>query len=295
MRKWKRQFGIVAALTLSAALLAGGCGSSAEPNEAAVDSSDTAQVEAPATDTEANDAASDQSETDMNAAEDKQNENTEVQEAETDDVKKEEGETQTSSDSLFSEVSSEGFSAEDAIKGKKSSLPAYEYPGPEQFYSVLYKYIIDNFGKQYLPGDVCIPCPIIVAEDDSNKDDMLLYGNFEVYNYTLSGDTLMTVSGGSHPGCIHYKMGDNGYEITGFDQVADGSDYDSTAKEIFGDKYDAFIKASSDNKAREEVRAQIISNYAAANNLSITGFQDYGWEKIALPTENIDSFYSTLD
>lgn len=296
MRKWKRQFGIAAALILSAALLAGGCGSSAEPNEAAaVDSSDTAQVEAPATDTGANDAASGQSETDMNAAEDKQNENTEVQEAETDDVKKEEGETQTSSDSLFSEVSSEGFSAEDAIKGKKSSLPAYEYPGPEQFYSVLYKYIIDNFGKQYLPGDVCIPCPIIVAEDDSNKDDMLLYGNFEVYNYTLSGDTLMTVSGGSHPGCIHYKMGDNGYEITGFDQVADGSDYDSTAKEIFGDKYDAFIKASSDNKAREEVRAQIISNYAAANNLSITGFQDYGWEKIALPTENIDSFYSTLD
>ncbi|MBQ6407081.1 MAG: hypothetical protein IJJ64_03485 [Butyrivibrio sp.] len=296
MRKWKRQFGIVAALTLSAALLAGGCGSSAEPNEAAaVDSSDTAQVEAPATDTGANDAASGQSETDMNAAEDKQNENTEVQEAETGDVKKEEGETQTSSDSLFSEVSSEGFSAEDAIKGKKSSLPAYEYPGPEQFYYELYKYIIDNFGKQYLPGDVCIPCPIIVAEDDSNKDDMLLYGNFEVYNYTLSGDTLMTVSGGSHPGCIHYKMGDNGYEITGFDQVADGSDYDSTAKEIFGDKYDAFIKASSDNKAREEVRAQIISNYAAANNLSITGFQDYGWEKIALPTENIDSFYSTLN
>lgn len=296
MRKWKRQFGIVAALTLSAALLAGGCGSSAEPNEAAaVDSSDTAQVEAPAIDTGANDAASGQSETDMNDAEDKQNENTQVQEAETDDVKNEEGETQTSSDSLFSEVSSEGFSAENAIKGKKSSLPAYEYPGPEQFYSVLYKYIIDNFGKQYLPGDVCIPCPIIVAEDDSNKDDMLLYGNFEVYNYTLSGDTLMTVSGGSHPGCIHYKMGDNGYEITGFDQVADGSDYDSTAKEIFGDKYDAFIKASSDNKAREEVRAQIISNYAAANNLSITGYQDYGWEKIALPTENIDSFYSTLD
>ncbi|MBE5832128.1 MAG: hypothetical protein E7306_10370 [Butyrivibrio sp.] len=299
MRKWKRQFGIVAALTLSAALLAVGCGSSAEPNEAAaVDSSDTAQAGSDDLNVKAQDDASSDAEADTavveEKTEDKQNESENAQEAKAEDVKKEE-ETQTSSDSLFSEVSSEGFSAENAIKGKKSSLPAYEYPGPEQFYYELYKYIIDNFGKQYLPGDVCIPCPIIVAEDDSNKDDMLLYGNFEVYNYTLSGDTLMTVSGGSHPGCIHYKMGDNGYEITGFDQVADGSDYDSTAKEIFGDKYDAFIKASSDNKAREEVRAQIISNYAAANNLSITGFQDYGWEKIALPTENIDSFYSTLD
>ena len=58
-------------------------------------------------------------------------------------------------------------------------------------------------------------------------------------------------------------------------------------------KYDAFIKANGDSKAKDELRAQIISNYAAANNLDISGYQDYGWEKIALPNENIDSFYST--
>ena len=105
----------------------------------------------------------------------------------------------------------------------------------------------------------------------------------------------MTVSGGRHPGCFHYKVSDAGFEITGFDPVEDGSNYDSSAKKIFGDKYDAFIKASSDDKGRGEIRAQIISNYAAANNLEITGFQDYGWEKIALPTENIDTFYGTLE
>ena len=299
MMKWKRQFGIVAALTLSAALFAGGCGSSAEQNEAAaVDNAETEQAGSDDLNVKAQDDASSDAEADTavveEKTEDKQNESENAQEAKAEDVKKEE-ETQTSSDSLFSEVSSEGFSAENAIKEKKSSLPAYEYPGPEQFYYELYKYIIDNFGKQYLPGDVCIPCPIIVAEDDSNREDMLLWGDFEVYNYTLSGDTLMTVSGGRHPGCFHYKVSDAGFEITGFDPVEDGSNYDSSAKKIFGDKYDAFIKASSDDKGRGEIRAQIISNYAAANNLEITGFQDYGWEKIALPTENIDTFYGTLE
>ena len=104
----------------------------------------------------------------------------------------------------------------------------------------------------------------------------------------------MTVSGGSHPGCLHIASTDAGYEVISFDAVADGSDFEPTAKKIFGDHYDEFQKAFSDDKLKEETRAQIISNYAAANDLPITGYQDYGWEKKALPTENIDNFYSDL-
>ena len=194
----------------------------------------------------------------------------------------------------FSKVDSSVISAKDALKGNSSELPAYEYPGPELFYTVLYDYVTNVLGKGYLPGDVTIPCPIIIAEDDSNKSDILVYGAFWVFNYSLSDDTLMTISGGSHPGLMHLKMTDEGYEVTGFDAVLDGSDYEPSAKKIFGDRYDEFQKTISDEKSREEIRAQIISNYAAANELNINGYQDYGWEKIALPTENIDSFYSTF-
>ncbi len=197
------------------------------------------------------------------------------------------------SNSIFTKTDSSTLSAKDALKGVKSALPAYEYPGAEVFYYVMYDYIVNELGKGYLPGDVTIPCPIIVAEDDSDNSDLLVYGDFQVYNYTLSEDTLMTISGGSHPGLMHMKYADGEYEVTGFDPVLDGSDYEPSAKKIFGDYYDAFQKAESDDKAKEELRAQIISNYAAANELNINGYQDYGWEKIALPTENIDSFYST--
>lgn len=177
------------------------------------------------------------------------------------------------------------------------ALPAYEYPGPEAFYSVLYKYMIDEFGAGYEPADVCIPCPIIIAEDESDHDDIRVWADFQIYNYSLNGDTLETQSGGSYPGCMHLKSTDDaaGYEVTGMDLVGDGSDYDPTAKKIFGKYYEEFVKSSANEKGREATRAQIIANYAAANNLDIKAYKDYGWDPVSLPEENIDNFYSILE
>ena len=180
-------------------------------------------------------------------------------------------------------------------KSSEAALPAYEYPGPELFYSVVYKYMIDEFGPHYDPADVGIPCPVIIAEDDSNKDDILLYGNFWYFNYKLNGDTLENTSGGSYPGVMHVKSTDAGYEVTGMDLTEDGSGFTESAKKIFGKYYDTFMKDGEDDKLLEKTRAQIIANYVAANNLSITAYQDYGWDPVTLPEENIDSFYSKLD
>ena len=55
------------------------------------------------------------------------------------------------------------------------------------------------------------------------------------------------------------------------------------------------MKVYSDGEKQDEIRAQIIANYVAANKLSITQFKDYGWDPVKLPEENIDSFYSQLN
>ncbi|MCR4740088.1 MAG: hypothetical protein K5886_07495 [Lachnospiraceae bacterium] len=175
------------------------------------------------------------------------------------------------------------------------SLPAYEYPGPELFYSVLYKYLTDNLGSNYPAGDVCIPCVSISDMDESDKSDIKVYGDFEVYTYNANEDTLECTAGGSHPGVIHVKNTDDGYEVISMEEVADGSDFDESAKKIFGDKYDSFMKIYGNSDEREKTRAQIIANYVAANNLSIKAYKDYGWDPVTLPEENIDSFYSQLD
>ncbi len=180
--------------------------------------------------------------------------------------------------------------------GALGSLPAYEYPGPELFYYVLYKYMTDEFAGQYPQAQVSIPCPVIIEEDFSDKSDIKVYGNFWIFNYDQKGDILENTSGGSYPGCIHVKSTDGGgFEVVSMDIVADGSDFDESARKIFGDHYDKFMKEGQDEKLREQTRAQIIANYVAANNLNITAYQDYGWDPVPLPEENIDSFYSNLD
>ncbi len=184
---------------------------------------------------------------------------------------------------------------ETRVKHITADLPAYEYPGPEVYYHVLYEYLVENFDFSSSDSETCIPCPMIVYEDESNKDDILVYGDFWVESYYLDGDIMKATSGGSFPGCIHMKQTDSGYEVTGMDRVEDGSSYEPTAKKIFGKYYDEFIKTTSDTDKRNGTRAQIVANYAAANNLDVTAIQDYGWDPIPIPEENIDSFYSDLD
>ncbi|MBQ3785905.1 MAG: hypothetical protein II799_01380, partial [Lachnospiraceae bacterium] len=121
------------------------------------------------------------------------------------------------------------------------------------------------------------------------------YGCFGIWNYDQNGDVLECVSGGAYPGLIHVKkLEDGGYEVTGMDVVEDGSNFTPSAKKIFGDHYDDFVKVEADADEREKVRAQIVANYVAANDLNFTSIKDYGWDPVTLPEENIDNFYSDL-
>ena len=70
---------------------------------------------------------------------------------------------------------------------------------------------------------------------------------------------------------------DNGYKVTSFEQVEDGSKNLSTAKKIFGDKYDAFIAINSDEHKREKLRADVLTSYVKKHNLKVSMYQDFGW------------------
>lgn len=171
-------------------------------------------------------------------------------------------------------------------------LPAYVYPGPELFYTVLYDYVIDEIG-QYMTGGVVIPDIMITGMDESDRDDIKVYGDFACYTYTANGDTLERNSGGSYPGCIHVKSTDEGYTVTGIEHTDEGGMFDESVDRIFGDQAESFRKAYSDDAEKERVWTQILANYVAANGLDYKYVKDYGWDPIELPAENIDSFYSS--
>ena len=144
-------------------------------------------------------------------------------------------------------------------------------------------YLVNEIGKNYDQSDVTIPYAFVVNTDESNPDDILVWGDFWVFNYDIAGDTLKTASGGSYPGLMHVKKTDNGFEVFGFDAVADGSDNMPSAKKIFGDKFDAFWELNSDQEKREDMRLHFTSDYVKKHNLPVTMLQDYGWPAVALP------------
>lgn len=160
-------------------------------------------------------------------------------------------------------------------------LPAYVYPGDDKLMAAISQYIIDEFSANYEKADVSIPTAYLVDTDDSDPDDVKVWGDFWIDNYDLDGDTLITQSGGSYPGCIHFKKTDDGYEAKEMEMVGDGSDYTPSAKKIFGTRYEAFIK-SMDDTQRNAVRTQTITDYVKANDLSITKYQDFGWDPVEL-------------
>ncbi len=145
------------------------------------------------------------------------------------------------------------------------------------YFPAIDRYLADSIGSKYAKGEHGVPIHSIVRVDERNAEDILVWGDFWVFNYNQVGDTLKCVSGGSHPGLLHIRQTEKGFEVTAFDQVEDGSRYLPTAKKIFGDKFDAFQAINSDEKNRERLRAEMLATYAKKNGLAVTMYQDYSW------------------
>jgi len=154
----------------------------------------------------------------------------------------------------------------------------------ETCFTAIDKYLTEEIGQNYAPGEYTIPSYSYAVVDESDPDDIQVWGDFWVFNYNLSGETLETVSGGSHAGKMHLKKDADGhYTVTGFDQVADGSDNMPSAQRIFGEYFDEFSKAQSDSDAREQARAKAIANFVCDNDLKVKYYKDFGWPAVELP------------
>ncbi|WP_155808514.1 hypothetical protein [Xylanibacter brevis] len=142
------------------------------------------------------------------------------------------------------------------------------------------RYLVNEIGKDYAQAEFCVPFYSKVDIDDSNPEDIKYWGEFWIHNYNQVGDTLKCVSGGNHPGLMHIRKTEMGFEVIAFDQVADGADNLPSAKKIFGDKYEAFHKMSSDDDWRKQMIIDQLGDFATEHNLTATMYQDYAWPAI---------------
>jgi len=144
------------------------------------------------------------------------------------------------------------------------------------YFPAIHRYLVDSISSQYAEADIRVPLPTVVAVDESNGEDIKVWGEFWVMNFNQAGDTLKLVSGGSHAGLMHIRQKEKGYEVTAFEQVGDGSLFEKTAKQIFGDKYDAFVAVYSDHEKRNRHHEELLSEYVRKHHLTATMYQDNG-------------------
>ena len=151
------------------------------------------------------------------------------------------------------------------------------------YISAIDNYLVNEIGANYAKAKYCVPLLNIIDVDEQDAENILVWGDFWVFNYDQVGDTLKCISGGSHPGLMHIRQADSNFEVTTFDQVEDGARNLPSAKKIFGDKYDAFHAINSNAEERDNLRAKGLADYVKKHNLTATLYQDHGWPAKNLP------------
>ena len=142
--------------------------------------------------------------------------------------------------------------------------------------------LVKEIGSQYAQGELCIPVLMMVATEEQDADHSRVWGNFWIFNYNLAGDTLKTVSGGNHSGCMTVQKQDGAFTITSFEQTEDGAGYEASAQRIFGKHYDVYQNMHSNQDVREAVRKEQLKEYARRHNLNARYYQDFGWDAVEL-------------
>ncbi len=199
-------------------------------------------------------------------------------------------EASAASDAVSSEVASSAAaeaSAEPSASSASAASPktdgsAYGYAGDDPVEVAVYKYMAEEVSKNFEKADASIPTVSIVHVDNASPDEVLVYGDFWIDNYNISGNTLECVSGGNFPGVMHLGKDGDVYVVSSFDRTADGAGFESSAKELFGEYYDEFMKVYSDSDSRDELRKATVAEYVKLNGLDVTQYQDYGWDPVKL-------------
>ena len=144
------------------------------------------------------------------------------------------------------------------------------------------RYLVSGIGAQYLQGELCVPALMIVSEEEQADSGLAVWGDFWIFWYNLSGDTLQTVSGGSHSGRMTLTKQGDAYAVTAFEQTEDGSGNEPSAKRIFGEHYDIYHNIHSNADVREAVRREQLGEYVRQHEIAARYYQDYGWPAVEL-------------
>jgi len=179
---------------------------------------------------------------------------------------------------------------------KSAGLPEYKYNGNDGVVKALTEYFVKENQSATYEGSATVPTLVLIRKEEDSNGNVKVYGNFWVHVYSKRGTSLFLESGGERPGVAYLtKTGDNTYEVTKFDEVGTGSDYDKDVERICnGDKELRQKYADSANGSSELNKTWknwFLYSYIKDNNLQLDSYWEYGWDPVPItPAEKMPEY-----
>ena len=166
--------------------------------------------------------------------------------------------------------------------GQEEGYPVYSHATDDPYYLPACQYIMENYGTSFDQYDIMLPYVNILRVDDSDPEDIKVWGNFQVFNYVKRGTTLMMRNGGDFSGMIHMKKDGDSYVGTSMDMVESGSENGPSIERIFGvdDELMEAFRQSNEEGADQETILNTIRWYSEDTGIELAAYEDFGWDPV---------------
>ena len=173
-------------------------------------------------------------------------------------------------------------------KSESVELKQFVYNGKNPAIKAIYEYMEPQYREEYEAFEqIYIPAYTIYKEVEI-EDEYLVFGNFYIYSYLLTGNVLESTHGNEMPACFHLKKDNENYRVVRVDVAQDGT-YKKDIKHFTRDYpglYKTFLNYNEkkNNKARQKYLQMYVQTY----DLDIKYYKDYGWDSVPIFGELAD-------
>lgn len=160
-------------------------------------------------------------------------------------------------------------------------LSQFIYTGDDKKIEAIYEYMKGEYSQFLEENQISIPGYVIYKTVETDEE-ILVFGNFWVYGYQLTGNILEAQSGNEMPACFCLKRNGNNYQVVSVERAEDGSymeDIQNFTKD-YPEVYDQIM--AMDNDERIEAMRCYIEMYVTDNNLNIEYFSEYASDPIKI-------------
>ena len=168
-------------------------------------------------------------------------------------------------------------------------LPVFEYSGDKKYFPEICEYLLEDAEKNLEQGDVTIPAITFIDMDETDTNDIKVWGIFEQYAYNLEEKNLVMCSGAKTPGLFHLKKLEEGAEVVKWDQREDGANADESLKAMCASKTGVYELFKQNENATEQNRTYFVRMYVEDNGLDIDTYQDPGQDPVKLFKEDTEA------